>query len=213
MTRRWPLPTHRDSPQLPLMSKRRANPSRGKSSAASSNAPEVVAGDSHLQLVKRGGWIYAHRPNATGVVAVVALTGEGELIFVEQFRPPVQCPVIEFPAGLAGDIAGEDQESLASAARRELWEETGYRARHVKRLFTGASSAGMTDETMTFFLARGLRREHDGGGVGNERITVHHIARDRARRWLERSAERGSLVDARVYAGLYFLDQTVPPEE
>ena len=56
------------------------------------------------------------------------------------------------PAGLAGD--GDDKETLETAARRELLEETGYAADKLERLVTTSSSAGMTNEVVTVSLAR-----------------------------------------------------------
>jgi hypothetical protein len=39
--------------------------------------------------VQTGGWEYAERTKASGIVAMVALTREQKLILTEQFRPPV----------------------------------------------------------------------------------------------------------------------------
>ena len=43
-------------------------------------------------------------------------------------RWPVRTHCIELPAGLVGDVAGQEGEALEVAARRELLEETGYEA-------------------------------------------------------------------------------------
>src|SRR5205085_12602765 len=91
--------------------------------------PTVLYDGKHIQLVRRDRWEYARRKNLTGIVAIVAVTGDGKLILVEQYRPPVGARGIELPAGLAGDAAGEESEALAAAARRELLQETGYGAR------------------------------------------------------------------------------------
>ena len=57
------------------------------------------------------------RTNATGVVVVVPVTDAGELVLVEQYRPPVQSRVLELPAGLVGDN-GDDKEDFKIAAQR-----------------------------------------------------------------------------------------------
>lgn len=168
---------------------------------------QKIAATKHLELVSRGGWSYVQRPNATGVVTVVPRTSDGKIILVEQFRPPVQAPVIEFPAGLAGDVAGHENESLESAAHRELLEETGYRAGDLTLLFSGPSSAGLTDELITFFLATDLEQVDDGGGDSSESIVVHAVAEDELHNWLQAKVAAGCLLDSRLFSGLYFLNQ------
>src|SRR5436190_21784999 len=91
-------------------------------------ADEVLYEGKFRRYVRRGGWEYVARRNVTGIVGIIAVTDDGKLVLVEQFRPPVGKNVIEIPAGLAGDVAGSEHEALAEAARRELLEETGYEA-------------------------------------------------------------------------------------
>ena len=159
----------------------------------------------YIRLVKQGKWEYATRKGVSGIVAIVAVTDDRKLVLVEQFRAPVGKRVIELPAGLAGDVAGQEEEELASAARRELLEETGYEAAEMTYLAAGAASAGMSDEVITLFRATGLRKTGKGEGDGSEEITLHEVPVAGVRSWLEDRAERGSLVDLKVYSGLYFL--------
>ena len=171
----------------------------------SMNDIQVIAETRHLRFVQRGSWAFVQRTNVSDVVCIVAVTDEDKLLLVEQYRPPVDCRVVEFPAGLAGDLPGEQDEPLEKAARRELIEETGYQAQTFDRIFSGASSAGLTDEMMTFFLASGLKKINEGGGDETEQITVHEVPIDEVNQWLEKMMQEGCQVDARVYAGLYFL--------
>ena len=171
------------------------------------NAIQVIAETRHLRFVQRGTWAFVQRTNNSDVVCIMAVTDEDKLLLVEQYRPPVDCRVVEFPAGLVGDLPGEQDEPLEKAARRELTEETGYQAQMIERVFSGASSAGLTDEMMTFFLASGLKKIHEGGGDETEQITVHEVPRDEVNKWLEKRVQEGCQVDARVYAGLYFLQR------
>ena len=62
-------------------------------------------------------------------VAVVALTSKGEFLVVEQYRPAVETRTMELPAGLV-----EPGEAPVDTATRELLEETGYQATHVRAL-------------------------------------------------------------------------------
>jgi ADP-ribose pyrophosphatase len=124
---------------------------------------------------------------------------------VEQYRPAVRKNVIELPAGLAGDLAGEADESLQRAAQREFLEETGYAARSWRRLVSVVSSAGITDEVVTMFLAQHLEKRGTGGGDASEEICVHEIPLPDVERWLNEASKMGKLIDSRVWAGLYFM--------
>jgi ADP-ribose pyrophosphatase len=168
-------------------------------------APEqVVAQGKFVRLIKRGRWEYASRTKVTGIVGIIAVTGDGKLILVEQDRPAVQKRVIEIPAGLAGDEEGQETEELAAAAKRELLEETGYEAARMEYLCEGPPSAGISDEVITLFRATGLKRTGKAGGVGGEDITVHEVALAEVPAWLAKRAKEGLTVDLKVYAGLYF---------
>ncbi|MCC7421233.1 MAG: NUDIX hydrolase [Planctomycetaceae bacterium] len=145
------------------------------------------------------------RVDTTGVVTIIAVTADRRLLLTEQFRPPVRRRVIEMPAGLAGDVAGQEHEDLAVAARRELLEETGYECERMDFVAEGPSSSGLTSEIVTFFRATGLRWVGPGGGDGSEDIQLHSIPLSWIRGWLRERETAGILVDPKVYAGLYFL--------
>jgi ADP-ribose pyrophosphatase len=159
----------------------------------------------YLELLDHNGWEYINRPNATGVVDLIALTDDGEILFVEQHRVPFDGPVIELPAGLVGD---EDaSESIASAAARELEEETGYRAASLIQVAKGSTSPGQSTEEMTVFLATGLTKVGEGGGVDDEDITLHKVPLGDAHSWLEAQVAKGKKIALRVYSGLYFAQR------
>lgn len=168
---------------------------------------EVMAAGRFLRMVREGGWEFVERINAKAIVVIIAATDEGRVLFVEQFRPPLGRRVIELPAGLAGDIAGQEDEDLEIAARRELLEETGYEAGAWERIGDGPTSAGLCTEIVTMFIARGLRRVAEGGGDESEDITVHEIPLVEAREWLRERSAAGVPADPKVYAALYFLSR------
>ncbi len=161
----------------------------------------VIYRGKHLTFLSRDGWEFVDRPGICGIVVIVAVTAENTLLLTEQHRPPVGRSVIELPAGLAGDTA---TESLTTAARRELLEETGYVARRLHQLCAGPPSAGVSSEVVTMYLATGLRRTGPGGGDGTERIRLHEVPLGSVDRWLRAKARAGLLVDPKVFAGLYF---------
>jgi len=167
---------------------------------------ETIGQGKFLRLVRAGGWEYAERIRVTGIVVIVPFTEDGQLLFVEQYRPPVKSNCIEFPAGLAGDLADAADESLITAARRELLEETGFQAEDLHFLGRASPTAGLTSEVMSYFVARGLRRVAAGGGVENEQITTHIVPLPEVRAWLAEQAQR-AIVSATVYSGLYLTGQ------
>lgn len=161
---------------------------------------EVLGTGRFLRLVRRQGWESAERIVGTAVVGIIAVTDAGELVMVEQYRPPVGARCVELPAGLVGDL--DSDEDLEVAARRELEEETGYQARDWRHLYEGASSAGLTPETVHLFLATGLVRVGDGGGDDSEDITVHVIPLEDIERWLSARQRAGCRVDIKLFGAL-----------
>jgi len=163
----------------------------------------VVGSGKFLRLVQVGSWEYAERVKASGVVAIVAVTAQQELVLTEQFRPAVQANVIDLPAGLAGDIEGAEAEELAEAAGRELEEETGYTVPALQRLFRCPSSPGLSSEIVDYFIGYGAARTAAGGGDGHEKIEPHAVPLAILREWLGcRAAEEKTLIDPKVYVAL-----------
>ena len=169
------------------------------------NDKRIIWRGSHLDLVMRGSWEFVERKNLRGIVCIVALTDDGKIVLVEQYRPPVSSRVIELPAGLVGDLPGQESEALEAAARRELIEETGYDAGRMERLFDGVPSAGLCDEHITFFLATELAKVGPGGGDHNEDITVHETPLDGLLDYLDSRVRTGVKVDAKIFSPLYVI--------
>jgi ADP-ribose pyrophosphatase len=158
----------------------------------------------YLSFIEKGGWEYAERNEVTETVAIIAVTKRCQIVLVEQFRPPIGQPVVELPAGLAGDTPGAGDEAPEEAAKRELLEETGYWSERLTFLTRGPTSAGLTSEQVTFFWAHGPRKVQSGGGCAGESIRVHLVRLRNARGWLRKQAHEGKAIDPKVYAGLYF---------
>ena len=169
-----------------------------------SDARTVYEGK-YLRMVVRGHWEYVQRTHADGMaVIIIAVTPEDRVLFVEQFRVPLDARTIEMPAGLVGDDHAHD--TLEDAARRELIEETGWQADRVEVLLVGPTSSGMSSERIAFVRATGLTRVGDGGGVAGEDITVHAVPRADAPAWLMQKSREGFEVDLKLWAGLWMID-------
>jgi 8-oxo-dGDP phosphatase len=97
-----------------------------------------------------------------GAVAVVALDAAGRVLMIRQYRHPVGYQLWEIPAGLR-DAAGEPP---LETARRELFEETGWRAREWNVLLDYFTSPGFTDERLRIYLARGVEQADAADGPG-----------------------------------------------
>lgn len=146
----------------------------------------------------RGRWEYVSRARGIKAAVILAFTPEDEVVLVEQFRVPLGRPCIELPAGLIGDDAGGEGEEAATAAIRELEEETGYRAERMEDLGEYYSSPGMVTEAFTLFRAYGLTRVGPGGGVDGEGITVHHVPRKQLADFLAAKRTEGYAIDVRM---------------
>ncbi|MEL7238459.1 MAG: NUDIX hydrolase [Planctomycetota bacterium] len=166
--------------------------------------PSVLAEGRFLRLVDDNSWEFVQRTRGTDVVGIVAITDEEEIVLVEQLRPAVGRNVIELPAGLVGD-EGDEAEAPELAAARELEEETGFRAKHIRGLARGASSAGLTDEQVTLYYATGLERVGEGGGVDNESIAVHVVPIQDVRTFITQKIDDGCTVDFKIWSALWLV--------
>ena len=144
---------------------------------------------------RRGKWEYVSRTRGVSAAVILAID-EGHAILVEQYRVPLGVPCIELPAGLVGDeTAGEEG---ATAAIRELEEETGYRAERMVELGRFHASPGMSSEGFTLLRAEGLTRTGAGGGVAGEDIEVHRVPLDEVPAFVAAKRAEGAAVDAKL---------------
>jgi ADP-ribose pyrophosphatase len=88
-----------------------------------------------------------------GAVVLVPCVDRSHLVFVRQYRRAVRRELLELPAGTL-----DPGESRAACARRELEEETGWRAGRLRRIAQFYAAPGFISEQMTVFLAQDLVR-------------------------------------------------------
>ena len=102
-----------------------------------------------------------HHP---GSAVMMAVDSRKRILLVRQFRLPAERYLWEVPAGKI-----DPPETVLAAAKRELAEETGYRAKKWKKLAHYWPSPGFLAETMTVFLATELT-EGEATPMEDERI-------------------------------------------
>jgi ADP-ribose pyrophosphatase len=128
--------------------------------------------------------------NHPGAVVIIPQLEDGRLVLIDQYRFAVGETLLEFPAGTL-----DRGEQPLDCARRELIEETGYRAEHWRALGIMYPSPGYCDERQHLFLASGLVPEQAAGDddemIEVKRLTVQEV---------ERAIVDGALVDAKSIA-------------
>ena len=122
---------------------------------------------------------------------------EPRILLERQYRHAAQSMMWELPAGRI-----DDGETALTAAKRELIEETGYSARHWKRILHIYVSPGFLDETMTIYLARGLQ-SGEAQPEPDERIATKFFALSEAKQM----ALNGRIRDAKTISGILWLAQ------
>src|SRR5262245_17561067 len=141
-----------------------------------------------------------------GAVAIVALDEADRVLFVRQYRLAATGALPEIPAGgLDVDEASGAVEDPDGAARRELEEETGYRARTWRKLGSFWTAPGFATELMHLYLATDLELA-DADRLGpdeDERLELVRVPLADALA----AAERGEIADAKSLVGLFWLDR------
>ena len=144
-----------------------------------------------------------------GAVAILALDEDGRVLLVRQFRVPARRVLLEIPAGTL-DVDPETgiAEDPDAAARRELEEETGYRAGSWRRLASFWTAPGFASELMYLYVATDLRPAHEDrlGPDEDERLELERLPLPEA----VAAVESGEIADAKSILGLLWLDRLTP---
>jgi ADP-ribose pyrophosphatase len=128
-----------------------------------------------------------------GFASVVALTEDGKVVLVRQWRQPLGAFTLELPSG--GVDRGED---IREAAERELFEEAGFRAMGLEHLVSVHTSTGRTDEVCHLFRCRAVR---DPGGPRPEPTEFIRVVELPFGEALEKVSS-GGITDAATVLGL-----------
>lgn len=88
-----------------------------------------------------------------GAVAVLPVISRNRVLLINQYRYPIGKWILEVPAGTL-----KNGESADECALRELEEETGYRARSLKKMLTIYPSPGYSTESIHIYVASELEK-------------------------------------------------------
>jgi ADP-ribose pyrophosphatase len=128
-----------------------------------------------------------------GSAVMMAVDDRQRILLVRQYRLPARQSLWELPAGRL-----DEGETPLKAARRELVEETGYRAKKWKKLVTFYPSPGYVAEKMTIFLATDLT-EGEATPMEDERIKIRWFTAKE----IEAGIDSGKIVDAKTMIGYF----------
>jgi ADP-ribose pyrophosphatase len=140
-----------------------------------------------------------------GAVAVVAIDPDDRVLLVRQWRTPAERVLLEIPAGtLDVDPADGSIEDPELAVRRELEEETGYRAGTWQKLTSFWTAPGFASELMHLYLATDLVPAHPDERLGPDED--EHLRLER-RPFAEALAavDTGEIADAKSIVGLLWV--------
>ena len=126
-----------------------------------------------------------------GSAVIMAVDRKKRVLLVRQYRLPAEKYLWELPAGRL-----DPGEKPLQAARRELKEETGYRARQWTRLASYFASPGFVQERMTIFLAEDLT-----GGEATPMDDEQIEARWFTKKELAEMIESGKIDDGKTLIG------------
>ncbi|HEX2866446.1 MAG TPA: NUDIX hydrolase [Ignavibacteriales bacterium] len=128
-----------------------------------------------------------------GGAVVVPVKDDGKVIFVRQFRYPLQKVLLELPAGKL-----EKGEDPMKCAVRELEEETGYKAGHITKLGSIYTTPGFCTEELHIYLATELTPGNHNREEGEHGMEVLEFTQSE----IEEKIRSGELVDAKSLSGL-----------
>jgi len=149
----------------------------------------LVAKDLVLPTGRRTTFTIVEHP---GAVAIVPVHANGDIVLLKQFRPSIGEEIFEIPAGTI-----EKGEAPLATAKREIIEETGFKARSWTKIAEFYTAPGFCTEFMHVYLARGLTPA-EAEGDEDEILKPVRVALDTALKMIRAKKIR----DAKSIAGL-----------
>ncbi|MGA8264057.1 MAG: NUDIX hydrolase [Ignavibacteriaceae bacterium] len=129
-----------------------------------------------------------------GGAVVVAVKDKGKIIFVKQFRYPLERSLIELPAGKL-----EKNEDPMKCAIRELEEETGYKTGKIEKLGSIFTTPGFCTEELYIYLAKDLESGNHNREEGESGMQILEYSLDE----IEEKIKTGEIKDSKTICGIY----------
>ncbi len=136
-------------------------------------------------------------------VNVIPVTAAGEVVLIRQFRFGSWRNTLEIPGGML-----DPNEDAATAAARELEEETGYRPGTLRALGAVRPNPAILDNRLHVFLAEGCEQVHQGRQESSEDIRVEKVPRAQ----IAELIRKGEIDHALVLVA-FLLETLLPPGE
>ena len=111
----------------------------------------VVVEELHYKNPRTNDVLYREHVLAGHAAIIIPITNDNNFIMIKEPRTPIGKTVLAFPAGII-----ENGETEEEGAIRELEEETGYKARKIKKLRQVYPAMGYSNEKVVIFLAKDL---------------------------------------------------------
>ena len=135
--------------------------------------------------------------NHPGAVAVIPFVDAKHIVLVEQFRYPVKEVTYEIPAGKL-----DKHERPLLCVKRELEEETGFRAGKIKKLVSFWPTPAFSDEIIHIYSATRLKK-HEASPDADEFIRAKIVSLEQALKWIK----NGRIKDSKTVIGLLMWGQ------
>ncbi len=134
-----------------------------------------------------------------GAVCVLAVTPEGKMILVKQYRKAIERTIYEIPAG---KLELGEEDTLEDAALRELEEETGYTSDKLTLLADFYSAIGFCNERIRLYLADNLIKVENPRPMDeDEVIELHEVTLEEALTLVA----TGDICDAKTIMAIQYL--------
>ncbi|MGM8366451.1 NUDIX hydrolase [Virgibacillus sp. W0181] len=149
-------------------------------------------------MLPNGKTSYRELVNHPGAVAIIPITSDQNIVFVEQYRKPLERSLLEIPAGKLEQ--GEEPEITAV---RELEEETGYTTDHLQYVTSFYTSPGFANELIHIYMTNNIHPLKESvQGDDDEFVEIVEMSLEEAKK----ATSDKRIYDAKTIYALTYLE-------